>query len=67
MRIFKHFNKTGNQVCPICKTNEDKEVVLVKIIGTEKDNICQAIQVHLDCLDLSYVNNNFGTAVYQIL
>lgn len=54
MRIFKHFNKSGKTVCPICKTSEDKEVALVAISGTTKDNICQAIQIHIDCLDLVY-------------
>ena len=54
MRTFKHRNTIGKDVCPICKTNEDKETVLIQIKGTEEDNICEAIQVHLECIELIY-------------
>lgn len=50
-RVFKGFNDQSRYVCPICETNENKEAVLFPIDGTEEeDNICEAIQVHHDCL-----------------
>lgn len=51
MKTFEHFNQ--GSVCPICGTNEDKPPVLVGIHDTEKGNICEALQVHLDCLHLT--------------
>ena len=54
MRTFKHRNTAGKNVCPICKTNDDKETVLIQILGTEDKNICEAEQFHLECLELIY-------------
>ena len=54
MRAFKEPNLSSNWKCPICKTNNKKEVVLIGIIGTEEDNIIQAEQFHLDCIKLLY-------------
>jgi len=54
MRVFKGFNQSGKDVCPVCGTNDDKETVLVAIDGTQEGNNCQAIQVHLDCIELNY-------------
>jgi transcription initiation factor IIE alpha subunit len=48
---------------PICKTNKDGETVLIAIEGTEKNNIAQAIQVHLECLDLQW--NKQYNIIYQ--
>jgi len=48
LRRFKHFNQSSKP-CPICKTREDKETTLVPIPGTETGNICQAVQVHVEC------------------
>lgn len=63
MRIFKGFNQDGK--CPICGTNEDKECVLIPIVGTQEGNISQAEQVHLDCLNLWYDKEN--GIIYQKL
>lgn len=52
MRSFKSPNKSNNWLCPICKTNEDKEVVLIGKHGTQDDGIIQQEQYHLDCIDL---------------
>lgn len=54
MKIFKEMNVDGKEVCPICKTKEKKQVVLIGIIGTQKGYNIQAIQVHLDCLELFF-------------
>jgi len=58
MKVFKNMNTSGKEVCPICKTKENKEVVLIGIDGTEDGGNIQAIQVHLDCLDLRYNKEN---------
>ena len=52
MKIFENFNQNSN--CPICKTNKEGKAVLIPIDGTNKDNISEAIQVHLDCIELRY-------------
>jgi len=48
MRIFDKFPE--HDKCIICNTNEQKQCVLIPIIGTQKDNIIQARPVHLECL-----------------
>lgn len=54
MKTFEHPNTSNNWVCPICKTNEDKPIVLLPIVGTEEGNIMQAEQFHVDCITLYY-------------
>jgi hypothetical protein len=54
MHIFDHPNP-ANFVCPICKTAEDKPVVLVGIEGTEDGHIMKARQYHLACIDLTEI------------
>ena len=53
MRVFDHPTIINNWKCPICKTADDKEVVLVGIDGTQEDNCIEAQQYHLDCIDLT--------------
>lgn len=61
-------NTTGPEVCPVCKTKEDKPVTLVIIDGTEKDNIAQAMQVHVDCISLRMSEKKKGPWIlYQML
>lgn len=57
MRVFKGMNQETKEPCPVCGTKEDKEVVLVGKIGTQDGNIMEAVQVHLDCLELYYDAN----------
>lgn len=52
MRVFKGFNSSGGQVCPVCNTSKDTETVLVPIPGTESDGLVQCSQVHKKCYDL---------------
>ena len=54
MRIFKKPNTSNNWVCPICKKNDKKEVVLVGISGTQYGNIIEGEQVHLECISLTW-------------
>lgn len=58
MRTFDHFNKHGAP-CPICGTHDDKPPVLISIDGTEDDGISEALQVHLECIQLR-VRRNFN-------
>lgn len=57
MRAFDHFNQSGDP-CPICGTVDDKPTVLVAIHGTENDGICEALQIHLDCIKLTAYRDN---------
>ncbi len=70
MRIFKEMNTSGKDVCPICKTKEQKEVVLIPKIGIgdnpdKKFQNYEAEQVHLDCLDL-WFNKEQGIIFQKI-
>lgn len=64
MKTFEEGN-WSNDVCPICKTQNKGKVVLVGIDGTESGNNIQAIQIHLDCIELRY--NLDKKVIYQIL
>jgi hypothetical protein len=50
MRVFKEFPE--NSVCPICKTNKNKECILIGITGTLEGHTMQANPYHLDCVEL---------------
>lgn len=68
MRIFTKMNVDGNDVCPICKTKEEKEVCLVGIDGTKEGNIMQAIQIHIECLELQIRKCDDGSMIiYQAI
>lgn len=54
MRTFKEPNLSNDWKCPICKTNDKSEVVLIGKVGTQKDNIIKAEQFHLKCIELLY-------------
>ena len=66
MRAFKHFNNSGSSLCPICKKNDDKETVLIGIVGTEDDGNIEAAQTHLNCIDLLY-DKNLGLIYQRVL
>lgn len=64
MRIFEKMNTSAKDVCPICKTKEQKPVVLIPIVGKgdnsgKKFQNYEAAQVHVDCLDL-WIDMNLG-------
>jgi hypothetical protein len=63
MKIFPNFNQNGPP-CLICKTNADKPCVLIPIDRTREGNKEKAIAVHVDCIDLRYVENGI---IYQSL
>ncbi len=64
MNIFEHAN-TNNWQCPICKTNEDKPVALIKIQGTEKNNNMQVKQIHIECIDLTIMRLSESSLLVQ--
>ena len=49
-KVFKQGNWDNDTMCPICETKKEGEVVLIPIYGSQKDNISEAKQVHLECL-----------------
>lgn len=65
MRIFKEPNLSNDWKCPVCKTDENKKVVLVEISGTKKDKIAEAEQFHLSCIGLTF--NKVLNLLYQRL
>jgi hypothetical protein len=50
-RIFEHFpqDKRGKP-CPLCGTRDDKPCVLIAIVGTQQENICECQPMHHECL-----------------
>jgi hypothetical protein len=66
MIIFPHPNMQ-NFICPVCKTNDDKPVVLVGIYGTWDDGVMEANQYHLDCLELNEEKNEKGIVIFQVI
>ena len=54
MRQFDHPNMEGF-CCPICGTKDDDPVILCPVVGTEQGGITQVIQVHVKCINLSFM------------
>lgn len=66
MRTFaKMMNTSNNEVCPICKTQDKGKVVLIGIVGTQQDNIIEAQQFHLKCIELYYDKTH--NIIYQVI
>jgi hypothetical protein len=65
MKVFKQFNTTTDEPCPICGTKDEKEVVLIAIDDEVEGHNARALQVHLDCIELWY-NKEFNL-IYQRL
>lgn len=64
LRIFEHFNQSSE--CKICGTNKDGKAILIPKEGTEDDGIVECEQVHLDCLDLTFVLGDAKTTYYIV-
>jgi hypothetical protein len=54
MRAFDKPNLEGGWKCPICGKSDETPVVLIGIAGTEDEDIMEAEQFHLDCINLRY-------------
>ena len=61
MKTFKQFNQSTK--CPICNTNKEGETVLIPIADSNKGDIYQAEQIHLECLNLFVYNDIKGRRV----
>ena len=59
MRSFEHFSQSGAP-CSICGTLDDKPSVLVPIYGSDDGSNCEALQIHLDCINLTVYRNNIS-------
>ena len=49
LRTFEHWPE--NSICPICKSSHDNPCTLIPKEGTQDGNICEALPVHVDCLN----------------
>jgi len=67
LKIFDGFN--NKSVCKICGINKSGKSVLIPIVDTRENgsNICQAEQVHLDCLDLMWANVSDRAVIIQVV
>ena len=53
MRVFPKPNHLGDWKCPICNLSDDGEVILAAIQGTQVGRISEAMQIHLNCVELT--------------
>ncbi|KKK81128.1 hypothetical protein LCGC14_2816590 [marine sediment metagenome] len=67
MKVFPHMNTSGPEVCPVCKTKDDKPVVLIGIDGTENGGNIQAKQIHLDCINLRCYEVDNKLIIYMLV
>lgn len=51
-RVFERPNTSHDWKCPVCRTANEAQVILVPIPGTEKDGIVEAQQFHLRCANI---------------
>lgn len=65
MRIFKKPNISDNWKCPVCGKNDEKEVALIGVDGTADGRNMEAVQVHVDCINLTY--SPFPHFLYQYI
>ena len=65
MRTFDHFPE--HELCPICKTGEDKECFLLPISGTSDGRICEGQPVHVACMTLDKFRFSKATGVIFLL
>ena len=66
MRVFDEPNMI-NFKCPICNTADKKPVVLVGIDGTRHGGNIEAVQVHIDCIDLTMYTRGGDRIIAQFL
>jgi len=65
MKTFKNWN-WGEWKCPLCDTNNDWEVILVPIIGTQEGNLVEAKQIHTKCLERKITWDEKNNILYAI-
>jgi len=70
MKIFKHFNQHEYaRPCFICGLKKDGKTILVAMDGTEQENTEEAMQIHLDCINLQVKkrSDHCDLLIYQIV
>lgn len=65
MKIYDEPSWYKDITCPICKTQDNKPIALVKIDGTVDEGKVECFQVHVDCIDLHYISG-MGIIYQQI-
>ena len=53
MRIFEHPNTSHKWRCPVCGRADDKSVFLAAIEDARDGHVVEAVQVHVDCIELT--------------
>lgn len=67
MKSWRTFiNFPEQSICPICGENEDKLCVLIMKQGTNDGRICEAIPVHVDCLNPENMAYNDDVGIIYI-
>jgi len=59
MNIFPHFNAEGAP-CSICKLHTDSLCCLIPMPHTSHDGLVEALQVHVECLNLEAIKSGDG-------
>jgi hypothetical protein len=49
-----NWDSDGTKPCPICGTKKAGPVILVIIEGTQEGYNAEAVQTHVDCLELTW-------------
>ncbi len=65
MKVFEHPNFNNGEGCLVCGLPTDKPVVLVPIEGTGDGLTFEAMQLHLDCIDLRAIDGIGRIALIQ--
>jgi len=65
MKFFAHFNTESPDPCPLCGTKKDGQTLLVGIDGRSNGRVEEAIQVHVDCIELRATDKYGARFIYQ--
>ena len=63
MKIFPKMNINVKEPCLICKTKKQTSIVLIPIQERVKGYNAEAVQIHVDCLDLWFIEGQ--KLIYQ--
>jgi hypothetical protein len=65
MKIFQEPNPINEWKCIICGSGKKSPVTLIGIAGKEENGNIPAIQIHVECLNLTYFEE--ATAIVQLV
>ena len=63
-RTFKHFPE--DLECIVCGTSKDGECVLIPKDNTSDGNVCEAVPVHVSCLEGMRYSEE-GSLIYKVV